>query len=237
MSIRFVGVLLCVLAVGACETAPSGVATTPSAVMTAGSGAASGTMASNGIGTAAGAAAKSWKATLVWTVTGTVWANGGMGQGTSDFGGRCSTPSDYVISATFEGEATHAGHVTGTTEHCSQLIWSPQGPIGATYGDGRGSLVSANGSTLVLRYGQGITGVDAATGESWFRDTWTFTGGTGLFDGATGAGEEGGRFKDFVAVLNGVPVSMWMEGTITYNPGRRKQHAEGHSQASGNPRG
>lgn len=233
MLIRFVSVLLSVLAVGACETATSGVATTPSAVMTAGAGAASGTSASNATGTAAAAAGRPWKATLVWKVTGIVWANGGMGQGTSNFGGRCSAPSDYVISATFEGEATHAGHVTGTTEHCSQLIWSPQGPIGATYSDGRGSLVSANRSTLVLQYGQGITGVDAATGESWFHDNWTFAGGTGLFDGASGAGEEGGRFMDFGALLSGAPVSMWMEGTITYNPGRSKKQAEGPSRVSG----
>jgi hypothetical protein len=131
---------------------------------------------------------------------------------------RCSVPSDYLIAARCEGEATHAGRVTGTTEHCSQLQWGPQGPTGATYSDGRGSVTSANGSTLVLRYGNGSSGADPSTGRLWFRDSWTFDGGSGLFEGATGSGEEGGDFADFNALLAGAPVSMWMEGTISYSP-------------------
>ena len=145
-----------------------------------------------------------------------------MGQATSLFEGRCSVLSDYVITATFEGTATHAGRVTGTTSHCSQIMWSPQGPMGATYSDGRGVINGANGSTIILRYGDGTTGADPATGKLWFRDTWTFNGGTGLFAGATGSGEEGGTFSDFGAILGGTPVPMWMEGTITYSPGTGK---------------
>ncbi len=67
-------------------------------------------------------------------------------------------------------------------------------------------MTSANGSTIVLRYGNGTTGVDPASGEMWFKDDWTFIGGTGLFAGATGSGTEGGRFKDFSTVLGGTPV-------------------------------
>jgi hypothetical protein len=128
-------------------------------------------------------------------------------------------PSDYIITATFEGNATHAGRVNGSTSHCSQLIWGAGGAVmGATYSDGHGVMTGANGSTIILEYGNGTTGFDPATGQLWFHDTWAFTGGTGLFAGATGSGEEGGRFASFQAILGGAPVAMWMEGTITYSP-------------------
>jgi hypothetical protein len=159
-----------------------------------------------------------FKATATWTVTGVQWA-GSPGQATSLFGGRCSVPSDYVVSAMFEGDATHAGRVAGTTSHCSQIVWGPGGPMGATYSDGRGMLTTANGSTIDLRYGNGTTGVDQTNGMLWFRDEWRFTGGTGIFAGASGRGIEGGSFVDFNALLAGAEtVSMWMDGTITYNP-------------------
>jgi hypothetical protein len=161
-----------------------------------------------------------WKAQVSWGITAVQWA-GAPGQAKSLFGGRCSVPSDYIASGAFTGEATHAGRVTGQTEHCSQITWSAQGqPIGVTYGDGAGSLVAADGSRLSMRYGNGVTGFDAETGETWFTDDFTFTGGTGRFEGAAGGGKEGGRFIDFTALLGGAPLPMWMEGTITYSPGR-----------------
>ena len=64
----------------------------------------------------------------------------------------------------------------------------------------------------------GVTGFDAATGETWFEDDFTLIGETGLFAGATGSGREGGRFLDFNALLAGAPTPMWMDGTITYDP-------------------
>lgn len=158
-----------------------------------------------------------WKATFAWSVTRLEWPDGAVPFTgvTSLFGGRCSEPSDYVIYSKFEGEATHAGRFTGEGSHCSQLHMTPMGPGAITYSDGRGTLLSANGSTLSLRWGNGTSGVDAVTGETWFKDHFTFAGGTGLFAGATGGGEEGGRFKDFLAVISGTPASMWMEGSIT----------------------
>jgi hypothetical protein len=140
---------------------------------------------------------------------------------TSLFEGRCSEPSDYVIYATFAGQATHAGRFTGEGSHCSQLHMTPTGPGAVTYSDGRGTLLAANGSTLSLLWGDGTSGVDPATGATWFRDRFTFAGGTGFFDGATGGGEEGGSFTDFMALIAGTPAPMWMEGTITYGPGKR----------------
>ena len=216
MVVRLLAFMICACLALACQDA------TPVAGTVAGP---SPTIAplSSGAGAAASASAPSmarerpWKANFMWAVTGIQWA-GVPGQDTSTFGGRCSVASDYVINGSMEGEATHAGRVTGTGSHCSQIAWGPQGPMGATYSDGRGILNTANGSTITLRWGNGTTGVDPATGENWFRDTWTFAGGTGLFAGATGSGEEGGRFMDFNALLAGTPARMWMEGTITYSP-------------------
>jgi len=217
MIIRFFALALCAFLVCACQDATSGLSTpsvpSPTTLMSA----SATSPAASALAPSSTSGERPWKAKLVWTVTGIEWA-GEPGQATSTFGGRCSAPSDYVISAAFAGEATHAGKITGTTEHCSQISWSNGAPAGATYSDGRGTCVSANGSTIILRYGNGTTGFDPAATELWFRDDWTFIGGTGLFEGATGSGEEGGHFVDFMALLAGAPVQMWMEGSITYSP-------------------
>jgi hypothetical protein len=218
---RLFGLVLCAFAAAACQDATTG-ARSPATPSSVPSLAAASAPAAAG-GTASSAARSSelpWKANLKWTVSGLQFANPDQPfDGTkSRFGSRCSVPSDYVISGAFEGEATHAGHVTGTTGHCSQITFGPRGPESAAYTDGRGSVVAANGSTLAMSYGQGVSGVDPATGENFFHDAWTFTGGTGLFAGATGNGEEEGRFMDFGALLQGGSASMWMEGTITYKP-------------------
>ena len=165
---------------------------------------------------------KPYKANGEGRVTNVVWASGqGPVPGvTSTFGGRCSVPSDYVITAALVGEATHLGRFTGQMEHCSQLVWTPQGPAGATYGDGRFTLSAANGDTITGTYVNDESGIDAS--GFWFRDDWTITGGTGRFAGATGHGEQGGTFNDFFAMLAGAPVKMWMEGTITYGAENRR---------------
>ena len=153
----------------------------------------------------------------MFTATGTEWA-GVPGQATSTFGGRCSVPSDYVITATFEGDATHAGHMTGTASHCSQLIWSPQGPHGRHLQrwPGRPDQRERQHDRLPVR--QRHAGFDPDSGLLWFRDEWTFIEGTGLFSGVTGSSIEGGSFASFEAFLAGAPVPMWMQGTITYRP-------------------
>jgi hypothetical protein len=212
---RLIGVAFCALVLVACQesvpgaTVPSGPSATASVSAPVGS--------VSGSATSSMAGERPFKATAMWTKTDIQWA-GQPGVDKSLFDGRCSLPSDYLIAAVFEGEATHAGHVTGATSHCSQIAWGPQGPAGATYSDGQGVMTSANGSTIVLRYGNGTTGFDPVAGKMWFRDTWTFVGGTGLFEGATGSGSEEGRFADFNAVLGGTPIPMTMEGTITYSP-------------------
>ncbi|MFO7691500.1 MAG: hypothetical protein R6V57_00305 [Vicinamibacterales bacterium] len=224
---RVIGVALAALIIGACQqsspSAPTPAGPTAAAVQ-AGTDAAGVTA---GVSAASAKAAKGerpFKATAMWNAAAPQWAGNPAepGYAPSLFGGRCSVPSDYVITAGFEGEATHAGHVTGSTSHCSQLLWGPGGAVmGATYSDGQGIMHTANGSTIILRYGNGTTGFDPDSGLLWFRDQWTFIGGTGLFAGATGSGVEGGSFASFEAILSGAPVSMWMEGTITYDPSRK----------------
>ena len=171
---------------------------------------------------AAAAPERPWKATLQWAVTGLEWPDGQppFTGATSTFGGRCSVPSDYVISATFAGESTHAGRISGAGSHCSQLHLTPEGPSGVTYSDGRGTFTTANGSTLEIRWGNGTSWTDEK-GVTWFKDQFTLLGGTGTFEGATGGGEEGGNFTDFMALLSGTPAPMWQTGTITYGPGDR----------------
>jgi hypothetical protein len=168
---------------------------------------------------AAAAPTRPWKASLSFTATHIEWA-GQPGVDKSTFGGRCSAPSDYIIYAAFDGTATHIGQFTGSGSHCSQIAWTPSGPGGATYSDGRGTLVAANGDTLDLHWGQGTTGYDAEAGLITFTDQFSFVGGTGRFVGATGGGQEGGAFKDFGAVLAGTPAPMWMTGTIAYGAGK-----------------
>lgn len=223
MSIRVIGVALVALTLCACQQSSPGA---PTPVGPAAAAVQAGPVAA-GVSAASAMAAKGerpFKAAATWTAAPPLWAGnpGAPGYEPSLFDGRCSVPSDYVITATFEGDATHTGHVTGTASHCSQLVWGPGGVVmGATYSDGRGILNTANGSTISLVYGNGTTGFDPDSGLLWFRDEWTFIDGTGLFAGATGSGVEGGSFASFEAILTGTPVTMWMEGTITYSPSRK----------------
>lgn len=225
---RAIGVTIAALIVCACQQPSPGASTPagPTAAAAQAGAVTSGVTA--GVSAASGKASKGgrpFKATAMFTATGIQWAGNPAAPGYAPglFGGRCSVPSDYVITATFEGDATHAGHMTGTAAHCSQLMWGSGGAVmGATYSDGQGIMHTANGSTIVFRYGNGTTGFDPDSGLLWFRDEWTFLDGTGLFSGVTGSGVEGGSFASFEAFLAGTPAPMWMQGTITYDPAAKQ---------------
>ncbi len=173
---------------------------------------------------AANAPVRPYKFKGEFRVIGVQWANpqGGPAPGVvSTFDGRCSVPSDYLITFGLVGEATHLGRTTGTAQHCSQLIWTTEGPAGATYSDGRFSATAADGDIVKGTYTNGTSGA-YENGLLWFHDFYTITGGTGRFLEATGGGEEGGTFSDFFALLSGAPVAMWMEGTIAYEASDRR---------------
>lgn len=141
----------------------------------------------------------------------------------STFDGRCSVPSAFVVFATIAGQATHLGRFEGTASHCNQPGAAP-GVI-ATYRDGLVSLVGANGEALSATYGLGTIRPDPdVPGRLLFEDSFTLTGGTGRFEGASGGGTDRGALDgDVSAVLAGAPVRFEQAGTITYAPGRGGQ--------------
>lgn len=101
----------------------------------------------------------------------------GFPGGKSDFGGRCSVPSDFVISFEMAATATHLGHLAGDFEHCSQV----DSQTGAsTLTDGVAVLTAANGDELWATY------MSAEVPEGAFDEMMDFDGGTGRFTNATG---------------------------------------------------
>jgi hypothetical protein len=156
-----------------------------------------------------------YRAKLLWTVERIEWAGVPFTPATSVFGGRCSVPSHFLITATLVGESTHGGRFDGAASHCEQLGLAPESAT--TYTDGRFLVRTANGDTLDGRYDNGT--VDPQTGA--LHDTFVFTGGTGRFDGATGGGEDHGQLPvSNFEVMPGTAVPFEQNGTITYAPGR-----------------
>ena len=149
-----------------------------------------------------------YRATYVISATGMEMAPGYPNE-RSDFGGRCSVPSDWVISFTGSGNASHLGTLAFSSSHCTQM-----GEV-ITTSDGHAELVAADGD--VLRY-------DYGNARFWFLDEATacalidatFVGGTGRFVGATGSAEESSCFA-----LAGGPMVVDMRidvvGTLAYD--------------------
>lgn len=98
--------------------------------------------------------------------------------GKSDFGGRCSVPSDFVLQFALEGQATHLGRFTGVAEHCSQIDFATGLSL---ISDGVLMLTAANGDELWTGYFRNTLG----EGQP---EEHEFIGGTGQFVGASGAG-------------------------------------------------
>lgn len=99
--------------------------------------------------------------------------------GRSDFGGRCSVPSDFVIRFDLEGESTQLGHVTAEVEHCSRLDFTTGR---SAISDGIMTVVAANGDELWDEYER------VAFGGEGDPEHHRFVGGTGRFAAASGEG-------------------------------------------------
>jgi len=117
-----------------------------------------------------------------------------------------------------EGEATHLGSFTTTMSFCGD---------GFDYKNGEGVFIAANGDELYIKIpSEGELGhilpYDHPIYELQFHDPFSFNGGTGRFDGATG----GGYTNSFVDLFdndgNFIPEHRtdhkWT-GTITLKPG------------------
>lgn len=99
--------------------------------------------------------------------------------GRSDFGGRCSVPSDFVIRFSMKGQATHLGAFSAVLEHCSRIDFQT-GLISIT--DGVATWTAANGDELWDSYERLVPG---SAGDP---EDHRFIGGTGRFAAAAGEG-------------------------------------------------
>ena len=89
------------------------------------------------------------------------------------------------VTVKSQGRATYMGKTTAFTD--DQLVNLTDGSGSATY-----TLTDANGDTLVLALVVPIGGTINVTGGVIFSGSYTITGGTGRFNGATGSGAFGG---------------------------------------------
>ena len=88
----------------------------------------------------------------------------------------------FYISVTGQGNASHLGATSAITDN--QVVNLETGSATATY-----TLTGANGDTVVLEMSFQTTFVP---GGVTFEGTYTVTGGTGRFYGATGSGDLAG---------------------------------------------
>jgi hypothetical protein len=98
--------------------------------------------------------------------------------GKGDFDGRCSRPSDFVISFQLDGQASHFGLFAGRVEHCTQVDFQAGN---VTTSDGILVFTAANGDELWGTYQGEPSGAGTA-------EHMVFDGGTGRFASASGGG-------------------------------------------------
>ena len=123
---------------------------------------------------------------------GTDWAGEAPFSGaTSDFGGRCSVPSDWVFHMRWEGLDSVFGHFTGTGSHGAQITWGVDAAgaptvMGIVFTDGVFLATLADGSTLGGKTMAMSMGFDAETGLITYANFQYSVGeGTGRLAGAT----------------------------------------------------
>ena len=151
-------------------------------------------------------------AKLVWHTDSIVTA---LQSGDPLFGGRCSVRSKFVEFGHLSGEIMHAGLSHGTANQCIQ--GTPQ--TGLTITDGILTFTTANGDVLIVSYAHAT--ISLVNGLFIVDGQFSVTGGTGRFEGASGAGTQHGEASATPQeVLAGAPLQLEQTGTITYAPGR-----------------
>ncbi len=137
----------------------------------------------------------------------------------STFGGACSVPAHFMEFLKGTGEMTHGGRVDATAHHCTRV--SPTYQI--TFRDGAMTMVTANGDKVTFSYGNGALTI---VGDTTLIDSpFVITGGTGRFEGGSGAGTLHGEAQGAMPadLIGGRPFAVTTTGTITYAPGRGGQ--------------
>jgi hypothetical protein len=135
----------------------------------------------------------------------------------STFGGRCSTPSDWVAHWFGTGTSSHTGVISAFGSDCDRIDLATGQLV---YDDGVITEWGANGDYIFATYtnGRGTLG-------GRITDDWTITGGTGRFAGATGEGTE-----EFILLappsFDGKPlpfINPW-DGWISYDASTKGQN-------------
>jgi hypothetical protein len=154
------------------------------------------------------AVATPWNGWFDWFVIDWVWPE----EGDPTIGGRCATPSDYLIWSEGPGRFNHMGRITFTNDHCTQVNDGRH--------DGVMTFVAPDGSSVVTTY----TGYGIPEEEVYrFITDYTIVGGTGRFAGATGGGTSYARlaYVDLPALIAGeIAMRQWMDGHIVHAPGK-----------------
>jgi hypothetical protein len=129
------------------------------------------------------------------------------------FQGRVTAVWDNIFLALVDPPATFTGggpvtHMGNTRQAGSLVLEAPIGP-GVFPGYGSVTITAANGDKVMFDY---VGVLDALTGEGV--GTFTFTGGTGRFAGATG----GGTFDAQIDVSKPAnqPMTVVLDGKISY---------------------
>ena len=132
----------------------------------------------------------------------------------STFGGRCSTPSDWIAHWSGTGTSNHTGLIKAFGSDCDRVDLATGKVV---YDEGVITEYGANGDYIFATYTNGTGTLGGA-----FTDDWTITGGTGRFAGATGQGTE-----TFVLLappsFDGKPlpfINPW-DGWISYDASQR----------------
>lgn len=99
--------------------------------------------------------------------------------------GRCVAPPYLVGTTTGSGTASHLGAITFTATDCIT-----PGPTSFDFSNGKLTMTAANGDELRADYSGTLLPLPYTTPYTLFsiQGTFTVTGGTGRFVGATGSG-------------------------------------------------
>ena len=120
-------------------------------------------------------------------------------------------PTLWLNEETGEGEATHLGLFTWESVEVVTFITNPDGVVESVAVDGKSfTMTAANGDKVFGTYS--TEGFPNKAGDLIIHGTFTITGGTGRFAGATG----GGDLFAIAFFSEGLPFIGLYEGTIDF---------------------